>query len=315
MKETSKITEVKNEILYLIELLTLAETGQISLNEVGRRLSMSPQNVNRALQKAFQNYIRPKCTTLSNEDLTTILYKIESPSSRLLRDIFRCDSTVPIKFPDFDETNFWNVVKDTLADNYFAVVSRRVGYNIPNDLTFEQIGQELSLTRMRVNEIYRKAVEKLRQPDIINQIFNIEYLNKLSEIEEMQKELIKKCNEAYNSYTKINNCISTTGSLMNVKEPIVSDAEPVPTEEVDLTIGIDTIGFSNRTTHCLENAGYTTIGRICNASPIDILCIDKLGKTCILEILDKVDVFVTNYPKWQKLKADLSRIVKKGITY
>lgn len=318
----AKLSLVKKDINNLLELINLAENDQISLAGLGRKLGMTPQGVNAALENSFQSYIKKGFKSFTDDDIEKILFRLEMPSVKLLRDIFEIESVQAIKFPEYDENHFWNVVRNTLTtSNYFEIVCKRIGYNESNTpLTFDQIAKDYNLSRMRVNAIYKSAISKLRAPEVINQIFSIDYINKIEQIEDLQKDLINKCNETYNSYNKLNSCISKVSSVKEATKFII-DKYPELDKEVkelpeilssDLDVNINNLGFSNRTLHCLTEAGYTTVSKICNASPVDIICINNLGKTCISEIVDKLDIFAKGSLKWGTLRKDLCKLIKKG---
>lgn len=303
-----KIKNIKQELSVLVELLSLVENNEISLTTLGQKLKMSPQNVNASLNSSFKSYIKKTCKTLNENDIQSILYQIETPAIRLLRDIFEYDSKCLISFPEFNEDIFWSVIQSSISDYYYDIVCKRVGYNSEHKkYTFEQIAADLGISKMRANNVYITALGKLRSPEVINQIFGIEYITKIEQIKNMQKELIDRYNEEYNAYNKMSMCMPDSSKIAasSTSEHVVDDNSKLDVIDVN----INELEFSNRTYNCLTASGYTSVSKICNASAIDIVCIEKLGKTCIQEIIQKVDKYANKSSKWNNLKNDLNRLM------
>ena len=188
-----------------------------------------------------------------------------------------------------------------------------IRYRFQQDMTFDDIANEIGITRERCRQILAKALRKMRRPESMSVMrYGKEYCDKLLELKGINNSkqrskrisiLEDRINDAVNHHDK--KALMEFRDIVN-KElgiEVYGDIEILPDtldqmkiEELELTV---------RGYNCLRGAGFKTVKDVKPAHYADLLKIRNMGKYTIEEIINKFDslgivtVFGQEYKKMQ----------------
>lgn len=143
-----------------------------------------------------------------------------------------------------------------------------------NNLSFEEIGDKLGISRLTAKKYLNEAIKKLRNTLVIGFILN----GFVGEMRRLKATDSVKYVEAFNrGYAK---------ALEDVKTEV-----PEQSEEIDNNIKepIENLDLSLRSCNCLKRAGYDTVESLINISSERILGIRNIGRKSASEIGKKLE--------------------------
>lgn len=314
IKNKDRLNENIQNLESLLVLLKAARNDDITLAQISRDLNIRPQELNTALNNSFSLYFKNKLKYISEDDLSSLITRVEPASDTLLKDIFKLNTSDIIVFPKYDVDNFWNVIKNELSDKYFMVVAKHVGYNC-SPMSYEAISKLLGVTRARALQIYKTSLDKLRHSSVIVKIFdNQNYIDRLEKLEQIMEANSLAYDEAYSKYTLLQEYLDKVSDVEKVISFIETHCPEVSGLAVGnaieaLNISINELNLSNRTYNALTSANCNTVTDILNTSAIDIINIKNLGKNSIIELIDAIDNLNINNNRWNELKTNLIKLM------
>lgn len=196
---------------------------------------------------------------------------------QLYLDVFGMDAICDAELPlDFRQTVF--DVIGQLNEQEQKVLRLRYGfcdkYGIP--LTLEKTGCELGITAPRVKVIQNNALCKLQHPPLKTWLMegSIQY--------QARQKVLQSDLDTYKAtvYSWLNSHIAKTDRAGRQENDIKSD---IKAEDI-YSLGIDAMGFSNRTGNCLKRAGKNTFRDVLELTEEDMSKIRGLGWKCREEI-------------------------------
>lgn len=314
IQNKDRIKTTKENLERLLTLLTLAENDEITLSKIGNEYGLRAQTLNTELATSFALYFKSRLHYLSDADVANIINKLETPSEKLLKQIFKYAEHERVIFPTYNDDTFWKIVKASISDKYYQVLTMHIGYGT-EVMNFEEIGKQLDLTRSRVMQIYNAAVAKLRDTSVLTQIFCSDYIDETNKFESERATKKAERDAAYTEFTKLDMYLT---ELKDVKElnkyiethyPNLTKANVKNAVTTYLNIPLKDLKLTNRTYNALINAGYNTIDDIYNASAADLTTIKNLGKTSLAELVSELDALKAKNPKWNDLREAILKLI------
>lgn len=314
IQNKNRITETREQLEKLLVLLKKAENDEVTLAQIGRECGLRPQSLNTELQTSFSMYFKSRIRYIEPDELAGLIDELDTPSDKLLKRIFNIEAGQKVVFPEYDENRLWSVIKKSLTDRYFEVVSKHAGYK-SDPMSYEAIGKELGLTRVRVKAIDDAAIEKLRSSSIITEVFFADYVDKIKEFTQYKVDKMTECDTAYTEFSKLQNYLSMIPDVKAINKYIESNYPNLSVNLVNEAVievfnkPIDDLNLSVRTNNALKTAGYKTLNDLYNADAIDLVNIKNLGKSSIQEIVDVLDHQKATHPKWKALKESITKMI------
>ena len=314
IQNKNRITETRENLEKLLVLLKKAENDEITLAQIGKECGLRPQSLNTELQTSFAMYFKSRIRYIDSEELTGLINELDTPADRLLKRIFDIQPGQKVVFPEYDEKKLWSVVKKNLTEKYYEVVTKHIGYE-SEPMSYEDIGKNLGLTRVRVMQIDNTAIYKLRNSSIAVEIFYSDFIDKIHEFEQYKVDKMVECDNAYIEFSKLKNYLSMVPDVKELNKYIESKYPNLLTSSVNEAVdkvfnkSIDELNFSARTSNALKAAGYKSINDLYNANAVDFAKIKNLGKSSIQEIIKTLDSQKAKHPNWKQLKADIEKLI------
>lgn len=157
-----------------------------------------------------------------------------------------------------------------------------IKYIFKNNMSLEEIGKELNLSKVRVRQIKLKAMRKLSHPKYYNMLFDEfdlrEHIKKREKVnKELSLELFKKIYALRTKLDTIDKVLKSVGvDIMDTKD---NDILSSSIEELELSV---------RTYNCLKRAGINTIAELINTSVTELNNVRNLGQKGAKEISEKL---------------------------
>lgn len=141
-----------------------------------------------------------------------------------------------------------------------------------DNMTLEQIGAKVGITRERVRQIIAKAERKLRHPKILREM-SVVSLDDFAELQIKYEE----------AKSQIDHLMSRIEELEG--KPVT--AEEIKDEKDQDERSIDHLDLSVRSYNCLRRAQINTIGDLKNLCFNDLMRMRNLGQKSALEVVEK----------------------------
>lgn len=173
IKNTKDVKTAIETLRHAADMLEAAANGNCSLTDVGKSISLTPQQVNQNLRKQFLPYV--KARILEIKDLYPMLDACKTPGDRLMLAILnedefdmtpRTDREIVMP-PEYNKALLWDIAMDTLTAREYTVISDL--YANPNNAA--DVARKFNVTREHICQIRRKAIHKLRRPHVLKQLF------------------------------------------------------------------------------------------------------------------------------------------------
>lgn len=314
IQNKARITETRENLEKLLILLKKAENDEITLADLGKEYGLRPQSINTELQNSFSMYFKSRIRYIEPDELSTLIDELDTPADRLLKRIFEISNGQKVVFPKYDENKLWEVVKKNLSDRYYEILTKHAGYNV-DPMSYEAIGKELGLTRVRVMQIDNTAIDKLRNSSIVTEVFCSDYISNITEIEKNIADKELEYNTAYAEFARLQNYLNKVSDVKELNKYIETKYPNINSDVINEAVEevfnkpINTLNFSTRTLNALIGAGYKTINDLYNTNAIDFSNIKNLGKSSIKEIIDVLDNQKPSHPKWKILKTNIEKLI------
>lgn len=182
-------------------------------------------------------------------------------------------------------------------------------YRYKDELSLEEIGEKVNLTRERVRQLINRALRIMRHPKYVRYfIYGINGAKQLDEKERLsglEKQLEYEINNLETACLKLQARRDTQAKMLDILEKIQNQQDVDPSELAQLIketaansaklpspdtahlaqMPIAELGFSIRTYNALRRAGYSNVQQLLAASEKDLMKIKGLGVTCKDEII------------------------------
>ena len=176
--------------------------------------------------------------------------------------------------------------------------------------TLTSIGEEIGVSRERVRQRKKLALEKLRGSNLEKMVF------KFSSLEELLTEDEKK-DFSYIEDIVIDLCTGTRNFDDEEVKKIFDLFKNIMQEKnknkgkLD-SINIEELELSSKAYNCLKKSGYNTLEELMSLSMEDLLKIKRLGKKIAKEIMAKIEPYRESVEKDEKEEQDNVSIERQG---
>ncbi len=188
------------------------------------------------------------------------------------------------KILSIDRLKFRNHIRENIKDRYLEVLS----YRFIEDLTLEQTGQQMKVTRERVRQIEQKTRRQLRSPYTSRRYETIT----VEDAEELADDLAAATSRV-NELEKQNNTLVAVLRRLVGQNPVVKGImrDPVLTADV-LLRGLEELELSARAWRTLARAGIKTIGVLVDTPDDQLRSIRGMGEKTYSEIKVKLKQYM-----------------------
>ncbi len=308
-----KVADLKKSLQETIVALDLVLDDKLKLVDIAKSLDITPYDLSREITSKFKYYIGRRMTT---EDMTKLALSMELPSDKIIKRAFNVNTTDAVILPEYNPNTFLILLQEYLTKRQYDIVHRRYYRNMSR----KEISEEFDVNIDDIRQLEIKGISRVRSNSFINALFGLNYVNLSNTINAQIKDKIdfynSSCEKLETLKTAIDSIGYTTGLMAyidkfypNVSAFMSSNKTTLPTTNYFVNCTENTpitdLNFSVRLENGLHKIGIFTIGDICNASASDIISIKYIGKACINNLIDIMNKYAENNPKWIKLKADL----------
>lgn len=260
---------IENNLMAVIRVIHQTQHGA-SMQQAINFEGLDMHTVRSILYSSL-NLNNNKTNPIKVKDFRDMMY---TPIERLYRDIFGYNDmdwinenfTLP---SDAEET--LNHVILQLKDREQKVI--KLYYF--EEMTLEETGKELNITRDRARQIIAKALRKLRNPTRSNIL--CEGLEKHEDMIAAKVQIEKETTEKY---------------LREYREQLESEQKKQQTPVILLDEKIEELNLSIRSYNCLRRFGIYTIKEIFIKTNEELRCIRNLGRKSVDEIKEKVTKYL-----------------------
>ena len=150
-----KIKKAKKELETLSAILGEILDDTITQTEAARKLGITPQEFRNETIGNFTNYVKKK-NILTEDDILVYLKDMETPLDRIAKDMFNITDKNKLLIIEIeDPEDFIHVMKETLTEKEFYVMSLRYGFD-GEPMTYQKIGESIGTQSERVRQIINK---------------------------------------------------------------------------------------------------------------------------------------------------------------
>jgi RNA polymerase sigma factor (sigma-70 family) len=165
--------------------------GKLSpINEKGdvkKNVKLLLENLDMTVEEAF--------TTRQLEGFSKNSFETKVKEKQLLQ-IINKPKNLEMKAIENDvKITLSNIFSKYLSPKYEKVLRMRYGIGLDTEHTLEEVGLVLQTTRERVRQIELKAIEKLKQPEVMSQLINTGFSDLFTKVD-LNKDHLKQ-NEKY----------------------------------------------------------------------------------------------------------------------
>ena len=165
-----KIEKAKKELETLSAILGEILDDAMTQTEAARKLGITPQEFRHETIGNFTNYVKKK-NILTEDDILTYLKDMETPLDRIAKDMFNITDKNKLLIIEIDDPDdFIYVMKETLTEKQFYVMSLRYGFD-EEPMTYQKIGERIGTQKEWVRQIINKSLRKLRHPSCSRRLF------------------------------------------------------------------------------------------------------------------------------------------------
>lgn len=165
-----KIEKAKKELETLSAILGEILDDTMNQTEAARKLGITPQEFRNETIGNFTNYVKKK-NILTEDDILVYLKDMETPLDRIAKDMFNITDKNKLLIIEIeDPEDFIHVMKETLTEKEFYVMSLRYGFD-GEPMTYQKIGEQIGTQIERVRQIINKSLRKLRHPSRSRRLF------------------------------------------------------------------------------------------------------------------------------------------------
>lgn len=323
---------LENLIKYLKTVqdeIQMALDGEKSLSKAAKAIGIDSNQMNylKNSPSYFDTLLRKNF--MSNDEFSEIIKNNQLPEERLVKAVFKIDINKIISLSDDEIKEVKNIVDNTLLPREKEIINMRFYDN----LTFEQTGKELGITRERIRQIEVKAIRKLKwkiyesfKERYVKKIFTIDDLIDFAEINESKIERIIRLTMGLEAIISLDDFQTVRAeeyfidnNLENLtEEDIIKHFNENPEKfsnflniiysETDLKkyttkrpTPIESYTWSFRTYNCLKRKGINTFEDFNKFSLEELMHIKNFGRKSLNEITTNIDSFNENKLPHEKI--------------
>lgn len=157
----------------------------------------------------------------------------------------------------------------TLTEREETVIRLR----FKDELTLENVGKQICLTRERVRQIEAKALRKMRQPDRQRMMLAVP----LAEVNEIKNK--------YTALKEQHDLLVKAFELISGKATTPESVEKIANAAVWMQSNIENLDFSVRTYNCLRRAGKDTLKDLVEMTEEELRSVRNLGRKSVDEVV------------------------------
>lgn len=294
------VTQAKETVYNLYTLLQLVEDDKMTLKELSQKLGQPQTSLSHNIRNAFRVYCGKQISTIPQSMWNRMIKELKSPSERVLDDIFDKDKNEYYAYPNYDETVFWEVIKDTLSSEFYTIVAMASGYGYDEPMSFEQIGEVFKVSRQTPFHKYWSAIKRIRKANILYRIFCSDAITQISSVQSEVNAYSKELKEKQDKLESIVQLVNELNSeeideFIKVNFPTVHQqrllAETI--NEKTMNSPISELNLSTRAEKCLTSNGIQTIAQLRDMDLNVLATYKNLGITTALEIAEVVHKLTT----------------------
>lgn len=165
-----KIEKAKKELETLSAILGKILDDTMTQTEAAKKLGITPQEFRNETIGNFTNYVKKK-NILTEDDILAYLKDMETPLDRIAKDMFNITDKNKLLIIEIeDPEDFIHVMKETLTEKQFYVMSLRYGFD-EEPMTYQKISKRIGTQKEWVRQIINKSLRKLRHPSCSRRLF------------------------------------------------------------------------------------------------------------------------------------------------
>lgn len=300
-KDTEKLAAARDELLSLADDLQAVIDGGMSQSAAARGRGMTPAAFSSQLARRFAPFIRK--TLVPVESLPGMVNGLMSPAQKLMKDVLGIDGKdgTLVLLPEFDEDALWDTVSSLTAKESEIMRMYYGGPGHDRVRTFQEIGQELDVTKSTVSAAHAKALRKLRHPARLKQAFPMLDETGLATVRASEQALAdaaRALSAAADRYRRAGDMRDAAFRLDHPRQDddparLLETADallrPEPKEEVPVDrLPIEELDLSVRSYNCCKRARLDTVGDIVRTGMSGLMQVRNLGAKNMDEIAQKI---------------------------
>ena len=160
-----RVVDTISQLRLLADSMEQVVNNQTTLSHLARSYQRTPQQLNNLLADVSARHIF-RYLKVDGDVMRRALYELGAGHSILLSKIFALpEDHLPLLDLHDQEDRVTQFVKGILSSHHFEVIDHRFGLSTYQGLrTLQEVGDEMGLTRSRVQQIEQRALDLLRQP-------------------------------------------------------------------------------------------------------------------------------------------------------
>jgi RNA polymerase sigma factor (sigma-70 family) len=172
---------VNTNCIFNGRLSPIKENGDVKKN-----VKLLLENLDMTVEEAF--------TTRQLEGFSKNSFETKVKEEQLLQ-IINKPKNLEMKAIENDvKLTLSNIFSKYLSPKYEKVLRMRYGIGLDTEHTLEEVGLVLQTTRERVRQIELKAIEKLKQPEVMSQLINTGFSDLFTKVD-LNKDHLKQNKE------------------------------------------------------------------------------------------------------------------------
>jgi RNA polymerase sigma factor (sigma-70 family) len=172
---------VNTNCIFNGRLSPIKENGDVKKN-----VKLLLENLDMTVEEAF--------TTRQLEGFSKNSFETKVKEEQLLQ-IINKPKNLEMKAIENDvKITLSNIFSKYLSPKYEKVLRMRYGIGLDTEHTLEEVGLVLQTTRERVRQIELKAIEKLKQPEVMSQLINTGFSDLFTKVD-LNKDHLKQNKE------------------------------------------------------------------------------------------------------------------------
>ena len=159
----AQLAQAESAFRQIADQLALVREGY-PLTEIAKKLNLTPQELNTNIHKFFAPYV--KKFVMDEKMARSFIEATMSPEERVFRAAFELEKYI------FDKVEFSEEGIESWMHNTLSAKEYEVLYLIYfENMTLEEAGKELGVTRERVRQIRVEALRKMRHPSRLKELY------------------------------------------------------------------------------------------------------------------------------------------------
>ena len=169
---------VSTNCIFNGRLSPIKENGDVKKN-----VKLLLENLDMTVEEAF--------TTRQLEGFSKNSFETKVKEKQLLQIINKPENLEMKAIENDVKLTLSNIFSRYLSPRYEKVLRMRYGIGLDTEHTLEEVGLVLQTTRERVRQIELKAIEKLKQPEVMSQLINTGFSDLFTKVD-LNKDHLKQ---------------------------------------------------------------------------------------------------------------------------